>query len=87
MRQDPTYYACYCALRPDKAWKLITYPYYVKYAQPGDETFFRHCDVNIPALLKEGRGANLIQGSLSLDDENEDNCTKILPGFHKHIRE
>ena len=27
----------------------------------------------------------MIQGSLSLDDEDKD-CTEILPGFHKHIR-
>jgi hypothetical protein len=27
----------------------------------------------------------MIQGSLSMDDEVESNCTIILPGMHRHI--
>lgn len=27
----------------------------------------------------------MIQGSVSLDDENEGNCTEVLEGFHKHV--
>jgi hypothetical protein len=56
MRQDPFYYAHYTALRPDGAWRLVSYPYYAKYALFGDDTFFRHIDVNIPRLLESGRG-------------------------------
>ena len=87
MRQDPVYYALYCALRPDKAWKLISYPYYTKYAQPGDQTYFRHLDVNIPKLLDVGRGANLIQGSVHFDDDDNENCTELLLGFQNHLAE
>jgi ectoine hydroxylase-related dioxygenase (phytanoyl-CoA dioxygenase family) len=29
----------------------------------------------------------MIQGSLSLDDEQEGNCTQILPGMHNHLGE
>jgi hypothetical protein len=85
MRQDPVYYAMYVALRPDHCWRLITYPYYAKYARPGDKTFFRHIDINVNDLVKHGRGKNLIQGSVSLDNEIYGNCTTILPGMHKHI--
>lgn len=47
--------------------------------------FFRHIDMNIPKYLKYGHGANIIQGSVSLDDETVDGCTEILPDFHGHI--
>nr|KMM73072.1 hypothetical protein CPAG_09361 [Coccidioides posadasii RMSCC 3488] len=42
MRQDPAHY-----LWPDHAWKLVSYPYYAKYAKPGDKTGFCHIDVNV----------------------------------------
>ena len=86
MRQDPKYFAIYCALRPDRNTNLVSYPYYAKYAREGDNTFFRHIDVNIKELATSGRGANMIQGSLSLDDEREDDCTMVLPGMHRHIQ-
>lgn len=82
MRQDPEYYRCYVALRPDHHWRLISYPYYAKYAQPGDSTFFRHIDINITQYLEDGRGGNMIQGSVSLDNERLDMCTEILIGFN-----
>ncbi|KAI9767399.1 MAG: hypothetical protein M1835_007046 [Candelina submexicana] len=85
VRQDPEYYMWYCALREDKATTLVSYPYYMKYAEKGDNTYFRHMDINIPRLLAEGRGKNLIQGSVSLDDEDMSNCTEILPGMNKHM--
>ncbi len=37
--------------------------------------------------MKTGRGKNIIQGSLSLDDENKDNCTLLVLGFHRRIHE
>lgn len=40
----------------------------------------------IEALERE-RGIYLIQGSLSLDDEDMDNCTEILPGLHLKLEE
>jgi len=69
---------------PDTA---VLYPYYAKFAQAGDNTFFRHIDINIKDLAKSGRGANMIQGTVSLDDEQIDDCTMILPGMHKHFKE
>lgn len=87
MRQDPVYYALYAALRPDRNWRLVTYPYYAKYARKGDKTYFRHIDLNIPTLLSSGRGCNMIQGSVSLDDEDETNCTVILAGMQNHLGE
>ena len=62
MRQDLYYYVAYTALRPDRWWRLISYPYYTKYTVPGDQTFFRHIDINIKRLISEERGANMIQG-------------------------
>ena len=87
MRQDPKYFAIYCALRPDQNINLVSYPYYAKYTHRGDNTFFRHIDVNIGQLASSGRGANMIQGTMSLDNECSDDCTQILAGMHKHIKE
>lgn len=86
MRMDPCYYALYVFLRPDHHWRLISYPYYAKYAVPGDSTFFRHIDVNVHELLESGRGKNMIQGTVSLDDEDDSNCTELVPGMHDEER-
>jgi hypothetical protein len=85
MRQDPVYYAAYAALRPDQQWRLVSYPYYAKYAVKGDATYFRHIDLNVPDLLASHRGANMIQGSVSLDDEDESSCTVILAGMQNQL--
>lgn len=82
MRQDPLYYALYAALRPDKHWRLASYPYYAKYNKKGDWTHFRHIDINIPQALENGKGVHQIQGTLSLDDEDESRATIILAGTH-----
>lgn len=87
MRMDPVYYRLYCALRPDHAWRLITYPYYCKHAVPGDKTFFRHIDVNVEQLLSIGRGRTMIQGTASLDDEEESDCTVIIPKMHRYLQQ
>ena len=85
LRQDPVYYRAYVLCRPDLEHRLVSYPYYCKYAKQGDSTAFKHIDVNIPRLLKEGRGANMIHGSLSLEDERPDNCTIMLHGMQHHL--
>jgi hypothetical protein len=87
IRQDPLYFAIYCALRPDQNTNLVSSPYYAKYTAEGDRTFFRHIDINIADLAKSGRGANMIQGTVSLDDERDDDCTVILLGMHRHLEE
>ena len=88
IRQDLQYYLLYVAMRPDRCSRLVSYPYYTKFARPGDSTVFRHIDMNIPEFLETGRGGNIIQGSVSLDDETtETGCTVIIPGMHKRLRE
>lgn len=47
VRQDPAYYASYVFFRPDHAYKRISFPYYAKSTIPGEQTFFRHIDVNL----------------------------------------
>ncbi|KAI4276923.1 MAG: hypothetical protein LQ337_002170 [Flavoplaca oasis] len=85
VRSDPLYYILYACLRPDNNWRLISYPYYMKSTQVDDSTCFRHLDLNVPQLLREGRGASQIQGSLTLTDETEDNCTEMLTGAHRWL--
>ena len=88
VRQDLGYYLLYVALRPDRNPRLVSYPYYTKFAQKGDSTVFRHIDMNIEQFLESGRGANIIQGSVSLDDEGPDTgCTIIVPGMHRRLAE
>jgi hypothetical protein len=79
---DLEYYRCYVALRPDHHWRLISYPYYVKYSRAGDNTSFRHIDVNVSQYLIDGRGENIIQSSVSLRDEALDMYIEIIPGLH-----
>jgi hypothetical protein len=61
--------------------------YYAKYAHEGDNTFFGHTDLNIRDLASSDRGANMIQGTVSLDNGKPGDCTTIPPGMHKHIKE
>ena len=85
MRQDPVYYAAYCTLRADRNTNLVSYPYYAKYQKKGDSTYFRHIDINIGRLSEDKRGWYQIQGTVSLDDEKDDDCTEILPSMHHNI--
>lgn len=87
MRQDPVYYMLYTALRPDQQWRFVSYPYYAKYAVKGDSTQFRHIDLNVRQLISSNRGGAMIQGSVSLDDEDELNCTMVLPGMQWKLGE
>ncbi|KAJ5736617.1 uncharacterized protein N7483_001742 [Penicillium malachiteum] len=87
VRQDPAYYAFYVFFRPDHAWRLISFPYYTKSTYPGESTFFRHIDVNIADFVRTGRGQNALQGSLALSVEDDNNCTEMLLGMHRDIRE
>lgn len=85
MRQDPMYFMMYSALRKDRNTDLVSYPYYAKFQHKGDATFFRHIDINILDLAKAGRGAYQIQGTTSLDNEFDDDCTEIVPGIYNNI--
>jgi len=87
VRMDPVYYALNVAARPDLNWRLISVPYYTKSAAPGDSTGFQHLDMNVHRFYHAGEGPiNMIQGSLSLDNEDQDGCTMVVKGFHKNIR-
>ncbi|KAI9853271.1 MAG: hypothetical protein M1824_001468 [Vezdaea acicularis] len=88
IRQDPAYYAVTVASRPDKNWRLISYPYYTKdTTNLGKSTEFRHFDMNVRKFLSTGKGGNIIQGCVALDDETDNDCTMLIPEFHKHIAE
>ena len=87
IRQDISYYMCYIYFRPDHAYQLISFPYYTKSTQAGEKTFFRHIDINIDDYVQTGRGGSILQGSVSLTDEDDKNCTEILPGIHRYIAE
>jgi hypothetical protein len=52
VRSYPVYYMWYCALREDHPWRMISCPYYTKYAKPGDKTGFRHIGANVPSCWK-----------------------------------
>jgi len=87
VRQDPGWYAMQVAARPDNQWRLITYPYVAKSAHPGANTGFLHMDINIDKFLSDGVGASQLTSSISLDDELEDGCTVVVPGFWRHTLE
>jgi len=40
-----------------------------------------------PRYLEDGHGGNIIQGSVSLEDEGIDGCTELVHGFQHHIAE
>ncbi|KAI9748266.1 MAG: gamma-tubulin [Chaenotheca gracillima] len=87
IRQDPAYYAVSVASRPDKQWRLISYPYYTKDTRRvGEKTGFHHLDLNVSEFLKTGKGENIVQGCTSLDDETNEDCTTLIIGFHRSIR-
>jgi hypothetical protein len=35
--------------------------------------------------VETGKGANIVQGALALDDEDDDNATVLVKGFHHHM--
>ncbi|KZF18788.1 hypothetical protein L228DRAFT_215864 [Xylona heveae TC161] len=86
MRQDPVYYAVHCALRPDHAWRLVSYPYYTRDACPDDSTLPRHIDLDVSHWMETGEGDNMIQGGLSIDDEDDSSTTEVLLGMHSHLK-
>ncbi|KAH0542465.1 hypothetical protein FGG08_003136 [Glutinoglossum americanum] len=87
VRQDPVWYAISAAARPDKNWRLISYPYITKDTDPGENTGFLHLDLNTAQYVKDGSGGNLLSSSIALDDEQADGCTVGVPGFHRHIHD
>ena len=87
MRQDSQYYILYIAFRLDYIWRLILYPYYVKFAKLDDYTSFRYIDISIFKYLKTGRGGNLIQGTVAITDDDEENSIFICLDMYKYLQE
>ena len=75
------------ALRLDRKVKLVAYPYYAKYAMPRDKTSFRHIDVDVSRMIRTRRGANMVQGTVSLTNEDSANYTKVAFRLHHYIEE
>ncbi|KAI9760303.1 MAG: hypothetical protein M1840_002565 [Geoglossum simile] len=63
------------------------YPYYVKDTSEGENTGFAYFDINMDEFVKSGRGLNMVQESVSVDDKTEDNCTLLVLGFQHVIHE
>jgi hypothetical protein len=87
LRHDPFWYALMAAGRPDHCWRLISYPYTVKYAVLSDSTGFLHLDFNMSEYVSLGCGANTLSSSISFDPEDDKTCTFIISGFHRHIQQ
>lgn len=88
VRQDPGYYALTAAARPDRGWRLISYPYISKDTDSGGEsTGFLHMDLDLEGYLADGRGSSRLTSSVSIDDEDSLGCTVAVKGFHRHVRE
>ncbi len=66
--------------------QLISYSYYVKFVTSDDSTFFHHIDMNSSKYLVDDHKKNIIQKSLSLNDESLERCIEIVSDFHKHIK-
>jgi hypothetical protein len=84
-RQDLVWYALAVACRPDHNFRLITHPYITKDTNVNERTGFLHLDLNVARFVKDGHGANLLSSTLSLDDEDDEGCTVVVKGFHRHI--
>jgi len=86
-RQDPVYYALVVATNPNKTWKQVSYPYYMKVVLPGDGIYYQHLNLNMKRYAECGRGKNRIQTSLTSNDETVQNYTIVIPGFYARILE
>jgi hypothetical protein len=80
-------YALSVAARPDHNYRLVSYPYISKDSDDGDRTGFLHLNLNVREFIRAGHGANTLSTSLSLDPEDKDACTLVVPGFHRHIHQ
>jgi len=88
LRQDPLWYAVTTSARFDKQWRLIAFPYYTKDTDPGESLAFKHLDINLMKYIDENAdGSALLSSSIAFDDEDEDNCTTTVLGFHRFIRQ
>ncbi|KAI9857951.1 MAG: hypothetical protein M1813_007920 [Trichoglossum hirsutum] len=72
----------------DKQWRLISFPYYTKDTDSSESLGFKHLDINIMKYIKGDIDQSaLLSSSVAFDDEHQDNCTTVVLGFHRSIRE
>ena len=84
-RMDPGYYVINVAARPSHHWRLISYPYVAKETVIGERTLFMHLDINLDNYFSDQMvGSDQLTSSVSIDDEDNDNCTMLVPGFMNH---
>ncbi|KAI9753313.1 MAG: hypothetical protein M4579_005232, partial [Chaenotheca gracillima] len=88
LRQDPVWWVANATARSDGCWRLQTHPYIVKDASAGDRTGFLHLDMRIDVPdITETANTMPLSSSVSLEPEDEENCTIVVPGFHQHLEE
>jgi hypothetical protein len=93
IRTDPVVYGLNVALRPDNNHRLVACGYATKYADgsagisTGNKTGFTHMDADLVALVERGINKNMLTCGVSLDDEDEKNCTIVVHGTHKRSAE
>ena len=51
----------------------------------GDSIAFHYININIPSLIETRYSANIIQGSVSLDNKTKDNYTIILLSIYYYL--
>ncbi|KAF8463466.1 hypothetical protein BDZ91DRAFT_796331 [Kalaharituber pfeilii] len=72
---------------PGVNWCLVSVLYYTKDALQGESTGSHQCDLNVHKFRhSNSRYVNMIQGSLRLDNGDDDGCTTVVKGFHKNVR-
>ena len=87
-RMDPGYYLINVAARPNHQWRLISYPYVAKETTPGERTLFMHLDISLDKYFSDDKiGFDQLTSSVSIDNEDDKNCTYLVPAFMAHAKE
>ena len=85
MWQNIKYWVLYACFWLNRNIRLILYSYYVKFVTSDNSTFFCHINMSISKYFIDDHEKNIIQKSLSLNDESFKKCIEIVSDFHKHI--
>ena len=70
------------ALRLDRNHRLVSDPFAMRFAQPGDQTGFRHLDQS-PERLIQVVTANCYSAVVTFSAENKTNSSVMLEGIHR----
>lgn len=85
VRQDIVYWMWHVYFRPDHMWRLISVPHCSQSAYPREGTCFQQLDINVRDFVNTGYGKSFLQGSVFLNDEDEQNCDELLLGMNRHL--